>query len=126
MKTSEILNRSADEILGRGWVQGGSAAANDDPWGTQTEGAPVCLEGGIIAAMGIKIEDFGIPPDDFHHCPAYAAVQQYIGFGENDLVFEWNDVPERTAEEVIEVLRACAVIEEARENSEVRESVVSV
>lgn len=125
MKTSEILNRSADEILGRGWTQGGNEKNNGDPWGTQTEGAPVCLEGGLIAAMGIKVSEFGLPPDDFHTCPAYASVQQYLGFRENDLVFEWNDEEGRTVEEVIEVLRACALIESAKENSEVRELVSS-
>jgi len=106
--TSEVLNRAADLIEERGWATGVTG------WRV---GGRLCLEGGIIAAIG------GATAADqplAWACPAYAAVGDYLGrpalsvCGDREL-WKWNDRPERTASEVVEVLRACAVIEASRE-----------
>lgn len=116
MKTSEILNKAADLIEQRGWTQGCSG------WDDDGDGTPLCLEGGIQAALGSGMELLA----NLRACPAYIAVSDYLGRDlESDLkfftgVFAWNDALHRTAEEVIEVLRATAVIEAARESAPVK------
>lgn len=115
MRTSEILNKAADLIEERGWGQG------SETWNNHN-GAGLCLEGGILAATGMKLTD------DFEACPAYRAVWAHL---ENDdrwgayrgSLYNWNDAPGRTAEEVIEVLRATALIEAAKEDQSVAEKV---
>ena len=107
MKTSEVLNRAADLIEERGWTQGeGWPDAEDDVTG-------LCLEGGIMAAAGFGFNDY----TKFVRCPAYLAVENYLAH-ETRFPFTWNDRDGRTAAEVIEVLRACAVIEQAREEQD--------
>jgi hypothetical protein len=113
MNTSEVLNKAADLIEERGWVQGGVNGI-DDPWGLA--GGPVCLEGSIVAALGLKFRSA------LYDCPAYNAVAQHLDRKPmpadapfHDSLWAWNDAPARTASEVIEVLRAAAVIEAARE-----------
>lgn len=103
MQTSEVLNTAADLIESRGWVQGTSG------WDKGAGG--LCLEGGILAAMGLdraNVADFGVWID----CPARHAVRSYL---DDPAPYDWNDEPGRTASEVVEVLRACAVIEASRE-----------
>ena len=121
MNTSEVLNRAADVIEERGWTQGGDS--NDQPWDGPNG---VCLEGGIAAAAGLD-RRFGGFPDLYNGCPAYEAVVSHLGLNPMpkrggapimDAVWQWNDKPGRTASEVIEVLRACAVIEAAREEQD--------
>ena len=107
MLTSEVLNKAADLIEERGWAKGPAAWAFG-----YSPGAPVCLEGGIQAALGIDFE--GFDPYAFQGCPSYKAVETYLEAAPGE-VWDWNDQPERTATEVIEVLRACAVIEASRE-----------
>lgn len=118
--TSEVLNRAADLIEERGWQKG-------DGWcTTRNEGAPVCLEGGLMAAMGIRVDVLSTGAlQSLWTCPAYSAVAAYLdrdvtledrGYGEAsplEALYWWND--KSTATEVIEVLRAVAVIEAARE-----------
>jgi hypothetical protein len=119
MQTSEVLNKAADQIQERGWKSGagwvvtrGSEASPDD--------APLCLEGGIMAALGMRItvpEGDDVTDEHFEplwKCPAYLAVQRYIDTDDPRLYY-WNDRPHRTADEVIAALRATAVIEAARE-----------
>jgi len=128
MKTSEVLDLAADVIEQRGWTIG--------TWNNTMENAPVCIEGGIAAALGITI-DLGGTPDDgvytcFTTCPAYVAVQDYLGV--NALLYSWNDdltavarwedgaivePPQyaHTQAEVIETLRAAAAVERAKEES---------
>jgi hypothetical protein len=109
MRTSEVLNRAADLIQERGWVQGEGWSGVDDRDG-------LCLEGGIMAAAGIS--GFGAI-GDVQACPAYKAVADYIGLdlpGGATFAWRWNDSQNRTATEVIETLRAAAVIESARES----------
>jgi hypothetical protein len=109
--TSEILNRAADLIEERGWA--GREVDAHEAWGEY--GGPMCIEGGIMAAAGLRYN--WEAPD----CPAYKAVLHYLQ-GDNrwgmfrDRLYSWNDVSTRTADEVIEVLRAVAVIEAARED----------
>lgn len=113
--TSEVLNRAADLIESRGWVQGsaGMIIATD---------SPLCLQGAIGAAAGMAESpdarhSSGAPVYDYlvtQTCPAGDAVRAYLGYGKP---WMWNDHHERTATEVIEVLRAVAVIEAAREES---------
>lgn len=118
-KTSEVLNKAADLIEQYGW-RGLAQEGDEDGGAWGGIGKPMCLEGGILAALGVRTDegrypDEGFPRSDFQACPSYRAVQQYLG-GLAD-VWVWNDVPHRTKEEVIEVLRACAVIEEAKEKA---------
>jgi hypothetical protein len=114
LKTSEVLDLAADHILGRGWLQFGGW--NDSPTG------PVCLEGGIAAALGLTAKDLETPEDvpdsesyyhAFQDCPAYQAVKSYLEI--DHALFWWNDVFSRTADEVIEVLRGAAVVERVKE-----------
>lgn len=111
MNTSDVLNRAADLIEERRWEKG-------DGWPSESRerrGAPLCLEGGIAAAMGLVFPENVAGPayDGFRTCPAYAAVRSYLGWEET--LWRWNDKSARTAAEVIETLRACAVIEAAKE-----------
>ena len=111
MKTSEVLDLAADAIQHRGWTTGS--------WNNTKEGAPVCLEGGIAAALGWEIDLDGVDDagyETFTSCPAYVAVQEYLSLGPFAL-YHWNDRAERTKEEVIEVLRAAAAVERAKEES---------
>lgn len=132
MKTSEILNRAADAIQERGWTQGTS--------GWHQEGTPLCLEGALIAATGIDYRADGADNtkafDEFHTCPAYVAVKDYlVSTGHEEVmslykncapfthdgldVWLYNDNVAESAEDVIAVLRAAAVVESVKENSEV-------
>lgn len=112
LTTSETLNLAADLIEERGWAQG-----NDG----MTLTGPLCLEGGIAAAMGVGAGHFthkGEPLFNYgevHHCPAYTAVRSYLQQTEREEVWQWNDRAGRTAEEVIATLRAAALVEQTRE-----------
>lgn len=109
MNTSETLNRAADLIEERGWGQ--ATGWHPAPGDT----GPLCVEGALNATRGLRHK---------WTCPAWQAVADYIadrpgvlihkGSG-RPIVWVWNDRPERTAAEVIEVLRAAALIEAARE-----------
>lgn len=105
MLTSDVLNRAADLIEERGWAKGAAG------WGRSGENAPLCLEGGIAAALGLSLGDSDADAE-FRTCPAYVAVSTYLDM---TYAYDFNDAPYRTASEVIEVLRACAVIEASRE-----------
>lgn len=122
METSEVLYAAADLIEERGWGTGS--------WVTS---GPLCLEGAIAAARGITNPDRSLE----NRCPAYYAVRGYL----NETPFTWNDRLKHTlAREYIEagdlvtwgaraqaegqvqvvaVLRAAALLQEARERVEV-------
>lgn len=132
MKTSDVLNKAADLIEERGWSTG-------DGWNHE-DGGPICLEGGILAAAGINFMT-----GNKYACPAYKAVAAYLADGGHGLPFRWNDslsngrvmaaievhdfsepfdldavraeADEWAKGEVIATLRACAVIEAARETA---------
>lgn len=115
--TSEVLDLAADAIERRGWAFGGPKSLSGDPWGLNDPSSPVCLEGGILAALGHTVADY--TAGTFHACPAYTAVLDYLWpertpYARHKL-FEWNDEDGRTAAEVIEVLRATAAIERVKE-----------
>lgn len=113
MRTSEILNKAADQIQARGWTQVFG-------WNT-CDRTPLCLEGGIQAAMGLRHASSMLDEYDlFRTCPAYRAVVSYLGQDGNQIfmAYDYNDAPGRTKAEVIEVLRAAAVIEEAKEKAD--------
>lgn len=107
MLTSEVLDLAADEIERRGWV--GPDTYTEDPWGLASESAPLCLEGGIMAAAGCQW--ISVLP----RCDAYQAVRAYLGSGVRTL-YNWNDAAGRTQEQVIAVLRAASAVESARES----------
>lgn len=120
--TSEVLNLAADLIEERGWTRGGGA--DGEGWHpTPGSTTPLCLEGAIRAASGM---------DDKHNCPAWLVVSRYLRgrpdaipspiLADGVIVFGWNDRPHRTQAEVVEVLRATAVIEAARETAHERET----
>lgn len=116
MRTSEILNKAADLIEANGWGQGPTTWDN-------VGGSGYCLEGGILAAMGTSYATVDI--FEFWACPSYRAVQEYLGLPPvkpgtcEETLFTWNDNHSRTVNEVIEVLRATALIEAAKEDASV-------
>ena len=113
-KTSELLNRAADEIQKYGWTTGPRGWCRD-------KNAGLCLEGGILAAMGLTFDEIL----EFWACPAYNAVADYLRLPEDWELYAWNDGSvvsphagfARSAEQVIEVLRAAAMVEEAKERA---------
>lgn len=111
MLTSEVLNRAADLIEERGWVQGNGGFDGS---------AGLCLEGGIFAASGLGWTVAAEMAAREGTCPAYEAVLNHLSIGGDrsygGRLWLWNDKPARTAAEVIEVLRAAAAIEQARES----------
>lgn len=116
MKTSEVLNLAADQIEQRGWVVGGNG------WNTgSTE--PLCLEGGLMAAMGLNWLEFANDThSEFRTCPAYTAVQEYLELANREHIngdglelWRWNDNEAEDSDHVISVLRAVALVEAAKE-----------
>lgn len=131
MLTSEVLDRAADEIERRGWVQGSG-------WNLDS-GGPTCLEGAIATVLEWD-RDMPMSFGALSACPAGQAVRAYLdmnpkigearewctGSGAATAcapLFYWNDTPGRTAAEVIEVLRAAAMVERTREAAAVAEAV---
>lgn len=119
MRTSEVLHTAADLIERQGWTTGTSG------WPGYGTGSALCLEGGIIAALGMTFRDIrerGIR-QALWDCPAYQAVEGYTNTpragdsGTDGRLWRFNDKIGRTASEVIEVLRAAAAIEAAREDA---------
>lgn len=120
MNTSEILNQAADYIEEYGWVQCGG-------WYPLWE-EPACLEGAMrVVTMQHTGEDIFTAPADSKWGPLYArakaAMRNYLGVG-NPWV--WNDEIGRTEEEVIEALRAAALMEEVKEGKAAIEIEVEV
>jgi hypothetical protein len=118
-RTSEVLNRAADLIEERGWAQGPA-------WDWYGDGSALCLEGAIGIAAGIPTESTTWQPHN--ECPAGVAVREYLGLAAvapyprtvrdgSQPLWTWNDEATRTAAEVIEVLRAAALIEQAKEQT---------
>lgn len=114
--TSETLNLAADLIQQRGWTFGDGWPFHNQP------SSSLCLEGGIMAAVGMTVGDpldvHGTVLRDVEHCPAYVAVRNYLDLDGLTRLYRWNDKRDRTESEVIEVLRAAAAIEQAREDQD--------
>lgn len=111
MRTSEVLNKAADLIEEHGWIKGQGWPG--EPYHT----GKLCLEGGLLAAMGMVYQDIADDErhDEFRACPAYQAVREYTGHDGSSL-WTWND-GRQSAIEVIEVLRGAALVEAAREST---------
>lgn len=125
-----MLDRAADLIEERGWTTGNKG------W-TDTDG-PRCLEGAIATAAGLTLLGAEYSPGvqlfsavALSACPASMVVRDYLGEDAIKSAFTegasglwcWNDARGRTATEVIAVLRAAALIERAKENTETRAAV---
>ena len=114
--TSEVLDRAADLLRDGRWITGagwpGAEPRSEDE---------LCLEGGIMAALGIRydtdLNDGGLT-DGLYACPAYEAVREYLAeardFKEKRL-FRWNDAYAKNKRDVITVLRAAARREKKKE-----------
>jgi hypothetical protein len=98
MLNSEALNRAADRIESHGWYSRAGGGLGD------------CASNSIQRVAGVG------------H-PAQRALVAYLGGIHLSSIWDWNDAPERTQAEVVEVLRACALVEAARENTVARQSV---
>lgn len=98
MKTSEVLDAAAAYLTLNGWQQ----LSMGQP------GGPRCVMGAFKSVLGEESIVEAVST------PAYLALRNYL---DDDWVSEWNDADGRTAAEVIEVLRAAAVIEAARESA---------
>lgn len=123
MLVSETLNRAADLIEERGWYSVGSRYRRTrwqaDPWGSLESGDAFCVEGAVAAVLGIRVIA-GSGNMELRSCPAYLSLQGYLG---EVSPAGWNDDRDRTPAEVIEALRACAVIEASREREAAEVSV---
>jgi hypothetical protein len=107
MNKSENLNAAADHIAVFGHHKGNALAE-----GYHSSVAPACIVGAVTV---VNLASGTVQRD------ALNALNMYLGCG----IISWNDAPERTAGEVVEALRACAIIEAAKESADVRESVPS-
>lgn len=118
VKPSEILDKAADQIDRRGWVQ-------DDWWEADTPthwtDCKVCAGGGINAAAGWAPDFDGYDRLGAEH-PAARAVIAFADRVAPDrespavdwamaLIIRWNDEEGRTATEVVRELRAVAASE---------------
>ena len=117
LSVSETLNKAADLIEERGWVKDG------DGWAWDKPASPLCLEGAIFAAHSPEVTEFW-HSQHINECPAGNAVRGYLNM--NGELWQWNDRGLRTATEVIEVLRATAVIEAAREDDTIAAEFVAL
>jgi hypothetical protein len=120
MKTSEVLNRAADVIQRDGWYQGGYSPDADKAM-TTLVGRPVCALGAIHVAADewlLWFEDLQCWAGG--RTPVTDVVAKILArhIDHPDLFIPaWNDHEGRTAAEVIEALRAAAIIEAAREDA---------
>jgi hypothetical protein len=118
MNTSEVLNRAADLIQSRGWTQEAKGGWFPEP----NADTPVCAEGAIRLAVA-EAGMWATAKTSICH-----ALSDYLGdlypecfnpISGRVIVFNWNDRKGRTAEQVLEAMRAAALIESARERESV-------
>jgi hypothetical protein len=116
--TSEVLNRAADLIERDGWHQGNYAPGQTEH-GVTTDGLPVCAIGALYGAMGRPLSwDAALGcwvGDDAFDLEVSAVVAAHLNLSSPLDIPVWNDSDRREVSEVVEVLRAAAVIEAARE-----------
>jgi hypothetical protein len=86
----------------------------------------MCANGAILRALDVEMIDHGHGTEviGLHHKrphfkAAVAALGSYLDLSDNpykasDLIPRWNNAPERTAQDVVEALRAAAAIEQAK------------
>jgi hypothetical protein len=126
LRTSEILTKAAEAIQTQGFTQGGSG------WHWET-GKPICIEGGILAALGVQWNSLSIEDESYEQwmkCPARIAVADYLettemaprlrwaGYGPDSEreIWRYNDDESTTEAEVIAVLLSAAKAEREKEN----------
>lgn len=81
----------------------------------------MCLEGALVAAFGINLDEFDVDREPARqrlaHCPVYTAIQETIRLREPDFdpldhgpdwLPAWNDQDDRTEQEVLDILHATA------------------
>lgn len=120
VRTSEVLNKAADLLERHGWTQGAFG------WSLEHGRGRLCLEGGILAAQGIQYVAGNGATNKVHHqelveCPAYVAVRDYLDT--QMPLWMWNDMTARSQAEVVMVLRAAALVEEAKENTNIEQEI---
>lgn len=97
MRTSEVLYKGADLIVERGWNQGDAPGPNGE----------VCLVQAVADVTRNHVTVW---------FRAIDAVSDFLGWQTvQGPIHKWNDAKGRTAAEVVEVMRATAALEEARE-----------
>lgn len=102
MADAEVLNGAADEIEERGHYKGDLG----DP-ALPPEITPVCLIGALCAVLrGNPFKEMVIP----HNLRAAIdeAAERHDDGEISGSIVDWNDAPERTADDVITVLREAA------------------
>jgi len=106
-QVAETLRKAAD-LCAKGWTQGVMArdAKGKEVPASSPDAVCWCADGAMLAASG----DGGIYRDGHTYRPARAASYSAFGCGP----FEFNDAPNRTADEVIRALRAAADAVEAQ------------
>lgn len=92
--TSAALDRAADLLQREGWH------------GRHVSESPYCAGNAIFTVCGER-----------DYLDAQRALWTYLGGESLGAIWAWNDAPDRTQAEVIETLRAAAVIEAARERA---------
>lgn len=100
MNASDVLNKTADRLESNGWLQGGLGGIE----------GPNCTVGALRIAGEVP-EECLVPDGPVED--AWHSFMDYIGGVQ---IADWNDHPRRTATEVVEALRAAALIEAAKEN----------
>jgi hypothetical protein len=124
MSNEEIADACeiAASVLEGHWVRGAWFTYHDGD-GVQHDTALYCVEGGLAAALGLDASD--VEGSSFERmklitCPVHDAVRETLrlrragevgdtAFGlDPDSVTHWNDQPERTEQEVLDILHATA------------------
>lgn len=104
-KIRAVAARAVEVLKERGWHQGAFAADLSDPQ------CALCLVGAINVAAGLPPED----NDDFgadDSGPAWDVIERVEHLVHHNAGW-WNDLPERTAAQVVEVLAKVAAGEGA-------------
>jgi hypothetical protein len=100
MNTSDTLNKAADELQANGWMSPHVSVGPN----------PTCAQV-AIGRVGRTVAEKDA---------ADRALWTHIGGTCVGDIWRWNDADGRTAEQVIETLRAAAVIEAAKETADER------
>lgn len=117
--TSEVLTRAADILRDGKWATIGGWPGDHN----NRQDGSLCLEGGIMAALGLQLEDDDSLANEVHKefyaCPAYTAVQEYLvekgHIAEDDRAYTYNDQVAKNKADVIRVLRTVARREKKKE-----------
>lgn len=113
-EVADVLDKAADEVLLRGWASGNIVNSRGE----------VCTVGAVAYARGMDVdltdEDFTAVYEAMEDDPAMDALDAQIRMSSPpdswwlnksdsvDCVWSWNDWPERTEDDVHDLLRATA------------------